>query len=842
VLRRASLRYLVRHPLRFGLAALGIALGVALAVAIDVATVSVRRAFSLSSEAVVGDATHEIVGTGRPLGDELYRQLRLDAGLREHVALFPVVSGMAAVAGRPGEALQLIGIDPFAAAAERSETTGELGAFITQPGAAILGRATAARLGVTLGGHVPLQVGPTRRTVTVVGLAGSAGPRALADAALVDLATAQETLDLVGTLSRIEVRVRAGGDVTALARRLPAGVELQPAGARRGALAQLTRGFDLNLRALSLLGLFVGGFLIYNTITVAVAQRQAVLATLRTLGVTRAEVARLVLLESTLLGLLGAALGVALGVALGRGLVGLVARAVNDLYFAVSVTGVHVPALPLVRGGGLGVVVALLAALPAARSATQTEPRLGLVRSTREQRTRAHVARLAAAGVGCSLVTTVTLAVSGRSLPAAFAALVGLLIGAALLAPAALLGLSRLLAAPFGALGGLPGRMAARNTSRALSRTGVAVAALMLAISVSVGVSVMVSSFRQAVADWLGETLRADVYVSAPSLVSARADSPLPGDLVARLRGVAGVAELGSNRTVTVSTAYGPTLLLALDLGPRARAQQRLVARAPGVSDGEPLWQRLDHEDAVLVSEPFAYRHDVAPGAALTVTTASGPRPFRVLGVYRDYGSDAGSILISRPTYDRHFPDRAINAISLHAAPGLTSEALVARARDVVRPDEVLAIRSNQTLRTASLAVFDRTFEVTGVLRLLALIVAGLGVTGALMTLELERARELGTLRALGFTRGEVSRLLTLETGCLGFVAGVLAMPLGAALAALLVFAINRRSFGWTMPLSLAPTALLAAPALGLIAGLLGGLYPAWRLSRTAPSEALREE
>jgi putative ABC transport system permease protein len=364
----------------------------------------------------------------------------------------------------------------------------------------------------------------------------------------------------------------------------------------------------------------------------------------------------------------------------------------------------------------------------------------------------------------------------------------------------------------------------------------------MLAVSVSVGVTVMVASFRLAVVAWLGDTLQADVYISAPSLVAARADAALPPDLGARLARVPGVVEINSNRTITAITPQGPTLLIALDLGPRARARQRLQARAPGVDDGLPLWERLDREDAIVVSEPFAYKRAVQPGGTLTVQTAAGPRAFAILGVFRDYGSDAGSIMMSRRSYDRHFADPAVTAIALYAAPGVDPDALVARARAVVRPDEDLMVRSNRTLLATSLEVFDRTFEVTAVLRLLALIVAGLGVTGALMTLELERTRELGTLRALGFTRGQVGRLLALETGFLGLVAGLLAIPLGAALAALLVFVINRRSFGWTMPLAISPAALIAAPALGLAAGLIGGLYPAWRLGRTAPSEALREE
>jgi putative ABC transport system permease protein len=127
-------------------------------------------------------------------------------------------------------------------------------------------------------------------------------------------------------------------------------------------------------------------------------------------------------------------------------------------------------------------------------------------------------------------------------------------------------------------------------------------------------------------------------------------------------------------------------------------------------------------------------------------------------------------------------------------------------------------------------------------LRLLALVVAAFGVMSALMALELERTRELGVLRALGFTGGQVAGLVAIETGLLGLVAGLLAVPVGMALAAVLVFVINRRSFGWTMELVLGPQTLALAPLLGLVAGLVGGLYPALLMARASAAEALRDE
>ena len=153
-----------------------------------------------------------------------------------------------------------------------------------------------------------------------------------------------------------------------------------------------------------------------------------------------------------------------------------------------------------------------------------------------------------------------------------------------------------------------------------------------------------------------------------------------------------------------------------------------------------------------------------------------------------------------------------------------------------------MSIRSNRALREASLVIFDRTFAVTRVLRLLIVVVAFVGVLSALMALGLERVRELGLQRALGLTPGQVWGVVTAQTGLMGLVAGLLAMPVGVLLAAVLVFVINRRSFGWTMPIDVRPDILLQGLLLAVVAALVAGAYPALRMARAAPVEALRDE
>ncbi len=202
--------------------------------------------------------------------------------------------------------------------------------------------------------------------------------------------------------------------------------------------------------------------------------------------------------------------------------------------------------------------------------------------------------------------------------------------------------------------------------------------------------------------------------------------------------------------------------------------------------------------------------------------------------------------MMSHAAYVAAFHDPGLTGFSITLAPSphaADADAVERALRaDLSRTTEGLTIVSNRALKKASLAIFDRTFLITSVLRLLAGLVAGIGVLAALLALELERGREFAVLRANGLTPGQVWKLVTAETGLLGLTAGLLSLPVGMALAAVMIFVVNRRSFGWTIRMETAPGVLVEAVLLALGAALLAGIYPAYRTARTSPARALREE
>ena len=195
--------------------------------------------------------------------------------------------------------------------------------------------------------------------------------------------------------------------------------------------------------------------------------------------------------------------------------------------------------------------------------------------------------------------------------------------------------------------------------------------------------------------------------------------------------------------------------------------------------------------------------------------------------MFLDYGSEHGRILIHRHTYNAHWNDRVVNSSAIYAESGVDPNVVRQRLEHTVGPLQALVLRSNRHIQEYTLAIFDRTFTITRVLRLLAMVVAFVGVLSALMALQLERAREFAILRAIGMTPAEIARLVSLETGFMGLAAGLLAIPVGLLLAAVLIFVINRRAFGWTLPYQVDPWILVQAVVLALVAALLAGSIPA---------------
>ncbi|SMO45865.1 FtsX-like permease family protein [Gracilimonas mengyeensis] len=841
LLWRSSWRFLLKHPWHFALSILGVALGVAVVVSIDLSNSSAEKAFQLSTEAVTGKATHQILGAGENLDQSVYTDLRVEANIRKSA---PVVEGYARVEGL-NRTFQVLGVDPIAEGPFRdyaSQQAGiELSEFMTGNNTGMVAASTAEEMQAKIGDTLKLSVGGIDYQIQLIGLIEATDDRsqqALESILVVDVNTAQRLFNIQGQLSRIDLILPQDSEAqqSRIKEFLPEGASIVRSDSRTETVEQMTRAFEFNLQALSMLALLVGMFLIYNTMTFSVVQRHPLIGRMRALGVTRNEILFTVLKEALFIGAMGTVLGIIAGIILAQGLVQLVTQSINDLYFVLSVQELSIGIFPIAKGIVLGLGATMIAAFWPAREASQAEVTTVLKRSSNESKLSARILPLAGIGVLTALAGAAILLIPNGGIAAGYSSLLFMIVGFALITPLLIIGMAKVFRPILGKLTGLIGKMSVRGVVTELSRTSVAIAALAVAIAATVGVGVMVDSFRTTVVSWLEAQLQADIYIQPPSSVTRQADATLQPMLVDLLKKTEGVSESSTVRSVDVRTNNGFDNLVAISQGPTAKQAYQLKV------SGTDFWQRYTQENIVMVSEVYTYRNNMGLGDTLRIETDAGTQPFVIQAINFDYASDIGTITISREIYNKYFDDNAISGLALYAEEGQSVETLVDRLRERSAGMQEVFIRSNRGLREASIEIFDRTFTVTIVLRMLAILVAFMGVLSALMALQLERARELAVLRANGMTPGQLWNYVISQTGVMGIMAGLLSVPLGILMAYVLVYVINLRSFGWTLQFMITPEVLLQAVGLAVVAALLAGIYPSRKMSEANPADALRNE
>ncbi|MGZ5054073.1 MAG: ABC transporter permease [Methylobacter sp.] len=865
VLNRASRNFLWRHPWQLALAIVGIALGVAVVISINLAMESSLNAFDQAGKAFSGVASHRIIAGDGGLDEKLYRRLRVEEGIQN---LSPVVSGYIVASKQADAGFNLIGIDPFVEKPFQSiwrsrhdeDTTADwLSRLITEPDTALISEQTASRLSLNINDDLAIETEQGERRLKIIGLLSpnnAVSEQVLSRLIITDIATAQEVLGMFGRLTAIEVLIDeqlqpdsgSPAETPSLAKvrkTLPGNALLVAVESQSQAMREMTRAFSINLKALGLLSLLVGMFLIYNTMTFLVMQRRRLIGSLRSIGVTRSQIFILIISEALLLAAIGTLIGIVLGIALGQGLLYLISGTINAIYFRIDAASLMITPLQLGKGALLGISATLLAVLSPAFEATRISPVTALVRSQLESGLR----RLIKAANLISFIFIlggVALALwSGQSIVLGLASIFLLLFGFAMLTPALTLMFMKLVERIFGRFSGVLVRLPARMVSAELSRTGIAIAALMIAVSATIGMDLMIGSFRQTVADWIQTSLRADLYVSLPGDKNpdqAQEDQRLKTKL-AELQDVQMLSSVLHTEIVTAKEGVSASAAAENDFTKVAVFELNEKSR-PGVifkheTDNE-LWDKFEQQQTVIVTEPYAYHHGVKIGDKIRLQTDSGSQPFEVIGIYADYSGDQGHLAMSRRNYQRYWPDLGYSGIGVYASDGVDLQQLENQINKLITGQQ--SVKSDQTIYKASMEMFEQTFTITETLRWLSAVIAFVGVFSALMALQFERTRQLGILRAIGVTSGQLAMLITGETALMGLVAGLIAIPVGYIVAYMLIFVIYQRAFGWTMAFHFNAGGVYQGLALAVIAATLAGILPALKMAQTKPAEALRSE
>lgn len=847
-LRRTGSRYLLQNRWFSILMVIGIAIGVAVVVAIDIANSNAMLSFELSKQAVIGRASHQIVGGPEGLDEAVYILLRRQNVVEKAAPIIDTIVTSERLGDLP---LNLLGIDVFADRDFRSyfDSSGEipieqLVEFLATPGALLVSEDTAERFGLKIGDTLEIDIAGIKNDAFVAGLIeplDTLSSRTLEGVLLADIATAQELTGNIGKIDRIDLILSEEAleaSLDQLRALLPSGAQVVDATSRSSSIDEMTSAFRTNLTALSLLALLVGLFLIYNTITYSVVKRRSLFGLLRCIGVTRREIIFLVITESFIVGLIGSILGVLLGLLMGQQTTAMVSQTINDLYFTTTVQTIPLNLNSLIKGGLIGILATVITAVFPALEASFIPPRIAMSRSGLESKAHGLVLWLSLAGVGLILVGLLVFMIPSRNILLGFAGTLLVVLGLAMESALFLESLVKLLRPAAGSILGFLGKMAPASLVNNLSRTSIAVAALMVAIAVVIGMNLMIDSFRSTVTIWLEQTLMGDIYISAPSFTSTNPTESISPDVISTLEQWPQIDRIDTLRTVRIEAAQGPITLNATenpDFG-----SERQYARLD-ISEAE-VWQQMN-EGGILITEALAYRFNLdSADHILSLKTEKGWQDFPIIGVIYEYTSSEGSIWMAYDVYEAYWQDEGITALALRLAEGTNVDEIARSIQDSFRSLQRLTVRPNSVLKSEVLNIFDRTFAITDAMRLMATAVAFVGVLTTAILLQLEKKREMGILRALGLTGRQLWVLVFLESGLIGLVSGLLALPTGSILATILVEVINRRSFGWTIQLQIPPESLLQGLLIAVGASLLAGIYPAWTLSKMVTAEAIRYE
>jgi putative ABC transport system permease protein len=392
-----------------------------------------------------------------------------------------------------------------------------------------------------------------------------------------------------------------------------------------------------------------------------------------------------------------------------------------------------------------------------------------------------------------------------------------------------------------GALGkvlGVEAILASRSLAASLRRTSVLVGALATAIAMMTAVAVMVGSFRQTVLLWMGDQLPADLYLRPAGAVAADQHPIISPELTEKIAGLPGVAAIDRLREYEISYEGMPAGLGSIELN--ILRSYHTADFLSGRNTGDVL-SELHGSNAVLISEPFANKHRVRAGDQITLPLGDKRASFRIADVYYDYSSERGSILMDRNVMLRYLPDPAASNLAIYVDPKASFEQVRAEIEHAAAGHRVLMF-TNRDLRAEALRVFDRTFAITYALEAIAVIVAIMGVAGALLALVIDRRRELGLLRFLGAATNQMRKLILIESGLIGLLANVAGIALGFALSLILIYVINKQSFGWTIRFHWPVAVLLGALTTVFAATVLSGLYPARVAVQLNPIEVVHDE
>ena len=813
LLALASYRFFKQHPGQWWMALIGIASGVAVMSGVWLMQQALVGTIDQATTQLMGTPTVRLTATTGELDETIYRDLALKPGAPE---LYPVIEAMVEL---EGQSLKLLGIDPMMGLGSNINLAGTAiaGVLLNENQAVVISQSLAGRQSLNVGDRINVSAGNKRAWFEVAAIIETSS--ALNDYLLMDLATAQHHWVGPGVLSAIDVPAYAFDWLTTHA---PDQTVVTSAASEQRRVSDLSRGMRTNLLAMSLLALAVGLLVVYAVLSFLLVQRRKMISLMRALGVQRRWVVASLALEVLVLALLGGGLGLVVGTSLADGLLALVSQPYSMLY---GTTPAHAITPTWALYGSLwafAVVMAFVSVTSVLVEAFRVSPAQG-VRAPLKQKS-ASLPWLWLAwlplGLGLSLIF-----IPGK-LPMALLGLFFVLLSLSVWLPhLGLQGLARFRHA----LGGGLIQQSLIMLLSARHRLKPALAALSLALALGAGIGMMVLGFRGAVDHWVEQLLQADAYLTSDQM-------PITLEVRDQLANDPSIAAISSVRRAADVKGLN---VLAYELPEAAWAGFEWIAISQSINDLDGLKNIFERGEGWLITEPLANKQNLEVGSLFTLTTPKGPLTLPILGIYRDYASDQGSLAMDDETYITLWNDPIKDSLGVYLAPN-SDIGSIGGVLASLEWDDQISITSKETIRTETLRVFDDTFRISWALAFLVGVIASVALISALLAIGIERGREYATLRAVGFTQAQLRQVVLVQTLGLAWLSMLLALPLSLVIHAVLSLVIQPLAFGWQIAwqLPLAPWAVTAL--VSITVGGLASLYPAWFISKTPPARLLR--
>lgn len=851
---RVALKGLSARRLRAALTALAIVLGVALVTGTYVLTDSITGAFttiyqniyhgtdaSITGRNAIGAGLNGSVGASAAapsFSQSLLGRIRQLPDVRTAVG---DVTGSIQLITR-GRAISFGGAPTIGSSVDPSQPGLTALRLVSGhwpgPDQVVVDTNTASRRDLHAGDPIGVQGTGPELTMRISGLVRFGTAHSLGGATLAGflLPTAQRLLGKTGRLDQIRAVARPGvspGRLVAQIRRvLPPTTQVRTGAQEAAHQSDNVNSFLSTLRTILLVfagvALFVGSFVIANSLSITIAQRTREFATLRTLGATRRQVLRSILIESLAVGAVASVVGLGVGLALAQGLFALF----NAVGLTLPTSGTVIETRTIVVSLVVGVVVTALASLRPAMRATRVEPIAAVREGARLPEGRFARYRTAGSAVTVALgFAAVLLGLFAASGTAPVLALMGagavlVFIGVAMLSSRIVPTLAGGLGWPSARLGGVVGRLARENTRRNPQRTASTASALMIGLALVTLLAMMsagmISSFRGAVDE---------LFTGDYAIMAQNNSSPLPvaaAQAASRAPGVTAVGEVragegrvfGSNRQLS---AVGPGI--------------ERVVRLNWVHGSPSVLGSLG-ADGAFVDQGTAEGNHLHVGSRLVVLTPAGGRiPLIVRGIFKPPagGSPFGPVTMSAATWDRYY-SQPENLYTLVKMSGDETPANTAALRRALSPFPNAKVQARQQFIDSQIASFTSILNILYVLLALSILVSVFGIVNTLVLSVFERTREIGMLRVVGTTRRQIRRLIRDESVITALIGSAIGIVLGVAFGALLAVRVSAIAF--TIPVTSLVVFVIAAWVVGLVAA----IFPARRAARLQPLEALAYE